>query len=169
MKGLLGSYWIISSKWMLKRFDCTPEGIRTKCHGKCCYAPLWPGCTGKDGKCPHLGAKGCTIQRLEDRPITCLLYPLKLNKSRRNTLVVHLKGILKNMPCEKSYGSGPPLIDIMKGTFSILFGSDVYDRLREQVLKGKDFQVHLPKEVAERYKMEKQFEKENKAPQTVTG
>src|SRR4030043_815558 len=152
-----GAYWKISSKWMLKRFDCTPEGIRTKCRGKCCYGPLWPGCTGKDGKCPFLGENGCKISDITKRPITCLLYPLKLNKN--NTLVVHLKGILKNMPCEKCYGSGPLLIDLMGDTFSFIFGPDNFERIRNQVLGGKDEFICLKTSILERYKKERELEK----------
>ena len=42
----------ISYKWLIKKIDCSLSGIN-KCHGKCCYEPVfWPGRVGEGGEMP---------------------------------------------------------------------------------------------------------------------
>ena len=144
--------WKVSAKWLSRRHDCTLFGITTRCHGGCCKgSTFWPPRAyppTEDGKvyCGNLDlATGCRLTRA-DRPVTCLLYPLTVNK--RGTLVLSNRTVFKTSVCAGNHGAGPPLIEAMRVPLVELFGADQYERMHADVLAGRDSYVEVPLAVA---------------------
>lgn len=132
--------WRISSAWARAAHDCTLAGIRARCGGRCCYGPTyWPAIsspTGPDGgPCANLGPEGCRWADA-DKPVTCLLYPLRLN--RAGMLVLHHRTTMQTSVCAGNHGQGPPLIDAIAPQLRELFGADEYDRVRGEIMAGRD-------------------------------
>lgn len=164
---LSGVQWKISAAWASKRIDCTVEGITRKggCAGDCCTpgpsAHRWPPKAGdrKDG-CDYLGDQGCTMP-MEDRPVTCLLYPLRLNDSQ--TLVMHNRALTSC--CKPNYRKGPMIIEAMRPQLAALFGPDAVEHIIADVAAGRDTVVEVPEDLLEAMKLEEVWEEQNALPQ----
>lgn len=114
----------------------------------------WPASAagiGKPTPCHYLGDRGCTLS-LDDRPVTCILYPLVFNKA--GTLVNQMMTVFGNGVCKGNHGQGPPLIDALKPGLIALFGEDQYDRAREAVMAGGDAVFVVPPDVEAAYAAE---------------
>ena len=103
----------VTASTLDRRLDCTAEGIRSGCGGKCCRTrAFWPpnadpqadGCS-----CHYLGPDGCSLAG-PDRPVKCLLYPL-LSKPGVHTLGVYFRA--KSVTCGPCYGRGPTLAEVV--------------------------------------------------------
>jgi hypothetical protein len=132
--------WRVSAAWAAKQHECTLAGILKRCAGRCCYGPtFWPARAYDIGPlhaCGNLGEHGCVLSPA-DKPVVCLLYPLKVNAN--NTLVLHAKAALPSGPiCRGNHGEGPPLIVALEPSLTELFGAEQYARVRADVLAGRD-------------------------------
>lgn len=170
---VLPDRWKVSAAWITKQHDCTLAGIHARCGGGCCHsASFWPpmsaGAPGPDGRtaCPKLGPAGCTFTAA-DKPVTCLLYPLVLNKS--GTLVLHHRTTTAGSVCRGNFGNGPPLIDALAGHLVALFGQQQYDRVRADVLAGRDSYFDPGPDVLAAWAREKELEAARLPPEPRTG
>jgi hypothetical protein len=146
--GLKKRVWVLSAKWAQHSIDCTVSGIVTKCHGPCCRRPYWPA-SGTDGDdCKYLGGRGCTLP-WEDRPVTCLLYPFTV---RNNKVVLHGRALIA--PCKPCKGTGPPIIESLRKSFTILFGEVIYANMVRYTKEGRDTHFKVPDWVWERHEKE---------------
>ncbi len=133
--------WKVSAAWSSKAHDCTLTGILARCGGACCYSvpprKYWPSSAANrpDHACHYMGAQGCTLTPA-DKPITCLLYPLRLNKN--GSLVLHHRTMYATSCCAGNHGQGPPLIEAMEDSLVGLFGRPQYERVKAQILAGED-------------------------------
>jgi site-specific DNA-adenine methylase len=154
----------LSAAWASKRLDCTEDGITRDggCGGRCCNSKsFWPPVAGKvDGACDLLGDKGCTL-KTADKPVGCLLYPLKLNKTG-TTIVLHHRA--PNGLCKPNMGKGPMLIEAMAGGLATLLGKSVADDLVAAVKAGKDPELELPDEVVDAMRVEARWEAKGLVP-----
>lgn len=163
--------WKLSAAWASKRHNCTVAGIISKCHAACCHGPsFWPGRVGNtpgNNRCQRLGPKGCTFS-LEDKPISCLLYPLRLNKS--GTLILHQRAVYANGICKGNFGDGdgPLLIDAIRDCLVVLFGKKQYEHARAEVLAGRDAQLVPSAKLLRQYYREEGWEEANLPPQPRT-
>lgn len=153
----LPTRWRVSAAWARRAHDCTLAGIAARCGGGCCANPLyWPVNSSAGGRaglgCEHLGPQGCRWG-LSDRPVTCLLYPLMLNK--RGTLVLHARATTLRGICKGNHGQGPPLVVALAAQLTALFGGDEYERIRASVLAGRDCWVDVPALVLQAYELER--------------
>lgn len=149
--------WNISAAWATKHHDCTLEGIKARCGGKCCETSYcWPP-TAYGGRCGWLGDNGCTLSP-EDKPVGCHLYPLLL---RRGLLQMHNIATMPNMVCHGNFNNGPMLIDALKDSLILLFGQDQYDRVRSSVIEGKNSYFEVPYDVAREFEQELYLEDNN--------
>lgn len=155
--------WKISAAWASKPHDCTADGIREKCGGRCCRWDAWPPRSGVDNTCPMLGPDGCKLG--ENRPVTCHLYPLRLNKS--GTLVKHHRANMTTGICGACANTGPPLIDAMRGDLTFLFGAEQYEAARAAILDGHDYEVTVPQWVLNGLAREDELEAENAPPEPI--
>ena len=160
--------WKLSAAWANKNLDCTLSGIINKCHGMCCSSPtFWPPIAGKKeedrGKpCHHLGEKGCKFD-LDDRPLNCLLYPLRLNKN--NTLVWHVHGLLPHGACRPCYKSGPPVFEALKDHLTSLFGKEQVDKAAKEITRGHDTYFYPSDKILEDVRREHSWSEANKIPE----
>ena len=160
--------WKLSAAWASKRHNCTLAGIVSRCNAACCYGPtFWPGRVGntpEDHRCQRLGPRGCTFS-LEDKPISCLLYPLRLNKS--GTLILHQRATYSRGICKGNFGDegGPLLIDALRECLVVLFGQEQYKQARADVLAGSDACRVPSAELLRQYYREEGWEEENLLPQ----
>src|SRR4051812_28458270 len=114
--------WRISWRWASKQLNCTATGIARNCHAGCCFSrggAYWPANAHSptDGPCFWLGDYGCRLA-LEDRPISCLMYPLVLTSA--NTWVMHFRSRVGC--CRTNVGHGPRLIDALREPLTAVFG-----------------------------------------------
>lgn len=153
--------WKISAAWASKPHDCTLEGILKRCGGGCCKSPTyWPPNSNK-GVCAHLGVNGCVLSA-EDKPVTCLLYPLVVNDS--GTIVLHHRTTTQTGICKGNHSKGPALIDALEGNLSELFGEEAYSRLRREVMAGRDTFVSVPDDVWAAFEKEKEWAQDKTIP-----
>lgn len=172
--------WRVSAKWITKHHDCTLHGISTRCGGVCCCSPaFWPpkayikpGYVSKRenlvdngaGKmmpgfaCGHLTKNGCEFT-LQDRPITCLLYPMVLNDN--GTLVAHNRITTAKGVCRGNFGNGAMIIDTIRDNLCTLFGEPQVMRVRAEVVAGKDSYFIVPESIQRQYKHERHLESKN--------
>lgn len=155
--------WKISAAWGAKELDCTLAGIQERCGAGCCTAgpgnTYWPGTTGANGNCHNLGPQGCVLG--DTRPVTCLLYPLRLSKT--GTIGLHVRGLTGC--CRKTYRvGGRSIIENLRPSLVILFGEEVSDRIIENVLAGNDAFVTPPDWVLEALDLEATWEALNEIP-----
>ena len=140
---------------------CKLEGILARWGGRCWRSKtFWPPKSGSDG-CPRLGPQGCTFSA-EDKPVTCHLFPLRLNKS--GTLVVHHKSMMSPSFCGGNSGIGPMIVDVLRESLVELFGQGQYDRVRADVVTGRDSYFVVPEQVLRAYEDESKKEENNEPP-----
>lgn len=141
--------------------DCTLAGIMARCGGRCCRTPgYWPPLTGEAGVCPLLGEQGCTLTTA-DRPVTCLLYPLRL---RGDLLVLHHRTRMETSVCAGNHGVGPPLWEAMRPQLVELFGERQWDRVRSAVSAGVPGRVYPSQELLGQYRRELMWEHDGLVP-----
>lgn len=159
--------WKVSAAWLGKSHDCTLPGILARCHGGCCTSPpgrnYWPAmASGRaDHACHYLGAQGCTLP-LIDKPITCLLYPVRVNTKR--TMILHYRTTVSTSVCAGNHGQGPPLIVAMEDSLVAVFGRDQYDRVQRDVLAGADSYFVVTTAVRQAIADEETWEQKNVVP-----
>lgn len=156
--------WRVSAAWGSKRLNCTPAGITRAggCGGACCYGPtFWPGkASGRaDHACAHLGPEGCTLSPA-DKPVTCHLYPLKLNA--HGTLVVHGRAPIGC--CKPNWGDGPMVIEALQPGLAALFGNATAQAIVDSVKAGEDYDLAVPPSIAEALDREAAWEAANAIP-----
>lgn len=146
-----GVRWRISSAWARQAHECTLAGILARCGGACCKGDTyWPS-RAYGTVCGNLGPAGCVLPDA-DKPVTCLLYPLRLNHS--GALVLHHRATFGKGICKGNHGQGPPLIDALEGQLTELFGADQYAHVRADVLGGRDSWFEVPAAVLAAYEDE---------------
>jgi len=175
--------WGVSAKWATRQHECNLAGIRTRCGGMCCSSPaFWPPRAFRDvtterfGELIHNGAglarigtacgyltdSGCKFDP-KNRPVTCLLYPLMLNKY--STLVGHVRITTSRGLCRGNHNHGPMIIDVLRENLSALFGYDQVMRVRADIVeKHIDSYFIVPDAVVRQYALEQLWERENVKP-----
>lgn len=139
-----GVVWRVSAAWVTRQHDCTPQGIEERCGGACCRMKgYWPS-SAYGGVCEHLGDQGCTLSAA-DKPVGCHLYPLLL---RRDLLSGHHIATMPNGACAGNHGRGPMMLDALRSGLVHLFGQEQFDRVRADVLAGRDSYFDVPPAVA---------------------
>jgi hypothetical protein len=154
--------WRVSAAWATKLHDCTLAGIHARCGGHCCYGPYWPASsytTDPAGPCGNLGPSGCTLTA-DVKPVTCHLYPLRLVNG---TLGLHFHAT-RPACCRGNYGRGPMLIDALRQSLVALFGEAAVDRVRADVVAGRDGWFDVPPDVAARMAREQDLATRNERP-----
>lgn len=153
--------WKFSAAWGRKQVNCTLDGIQKVCGGGCCKGTVfWPS-RANGNVCKHLGEAGCTLPE-PNKPITCLLYPLLINKS--GTVILHHKVTTKTAPCGDNYGNGPMVIEAVAGHLTTLFGQATSDRIVAGVKAGQDVVVDVPDVLAREWERERGWERANIIP-----
>jgi hypothetical protein len=160
-----GTTWKMSAACAIKHLDCTFHGITRVggCGGACCKKmSFWPPKAGDDpAQCDRLGPEGCTLG--DDRPLTCHLYPFRLNKN--NTLVLHHTGFyLKHSTCDPCRGKGPRVIDAIFQSLVSIFGVFEAARIRDEVDAGRDPIIDVPQGIVDAMAEEDQWEADNTVP-----
>ncbi len=138
-------YWKVSAKWMNKLLSCQPPAV---CGGECCH--IFDFYHNKPGTCNYLDTTGCTLLGIK-KPITCLLYPLRLSAS--NTLVLYIR-VVQGAKCQGCYGHGEPIIKALESNLITLFGVRNYIDMRDNVKQGTGFEFRVPDSVAMRLSQE---------------
>ena len=146
--------WRISWKWAEKPLDCTSIGIEKGCRGGCCFSrggTYWPASAHSpmDGPCYWLGEEGCRLA-LEDRPISCLMYPLVMNKNQK--WVMHFRA--RRGCCKVNVNKGPKLVDALSRGLISLFGAERYEAIRDDVAAQRDPDVEVPDSISEEWSIE---------------
>lgn len=140
----------VSAAWLSKKFNCTLKHILAEdgCGGKCCNHPkFWPPRSGNNGlgPCDWLGPQGCTMA-WDDKPVVCNLYPLVINDSDK--IVLHHRSQFHTSVCKAACGSGEMLIDSTASGLISVFGKEQYDRVRADIVAGKDSYFIATPEIA---------------------
>lgn len=146
----------ISTKWARHLFACSPEYIRSVCHGSCCegsdkiLVSLLPEeqerheAAGfavaqgllqpdpKTGKCPHKRADGlCAVHGSDMKPFGCIASPFTLNAG--GTLIIRNR--YSRMRC---HGSGQPAYRTFRASLDLLFGEDEATRICDALDAGDE-------------------------------
>jgi hypothetical protein len=147
--------WRVGAKTMTARHDCTLSGIQARCGGGCCRAgpsrSYWPARAYGD-VCGNLGPSGCTLSP-DDKPVTCLLYPLVAHDDK-GSIVLHHRTRLPTSVCRGNYGQGPMLIDAIADNLRTLFGDAEFERVHAEVTAGRDSYFDVPPDIAEAVRRE---------------
>lgn len=146
--------WKVSAAWLTKRFNCTLEHILDPdgCGGRCCRNPsLWPPRAYPGSVCGHLSKTGCSLS-MEQRPITCILFPIIPSKTSpldpdNNTLIIYQRAIFPHSMCKGAYKKGPMVIDMCAKELTMIFGKEEYERVRSDLIAGKDSYFVISDEV----------------------
>jgi hypothetical protein len=155
------------TRWRVSRelsapHECTLEGILARCGGSCCKsAVFWPSRTFETNICGNLGPEGCRLAPT-DKPITCLLYPIRL--VRGEMLLLHHRARFGKGICKGNHGQGPPLIDALRGNLVTLFGEEQVDRVRADVMAGRQSWVEPSDDLVRQLAAEEQAEEANEHP-----
>lgn len=155
--------WKISAKWLSKRVNCTFQGITQNCKGNCCKTKgFWPP-NAFGGECGLLTESGCAWG-VEDKPITCLLYPLKLNKN--NTLVLHSRVTYAKGICKGNYGNGnKTILEVLEVQLTHLFGAKEYEKMKTSILvHKKDYILTIPEHISKALEFEGKDEEKKLPP-----
>jgi hypothetical protein len=162
-QGVIPTRWKVSAKWATKRHNCTLDGVLKTCHGRCCTSKkYWPASSGSSPYgCEWLGDKGCSLE-FQDRPVGCLIYPFLLNKN--GTLVLHHRVTTKVTVCADNHGRGPIIIDALKDQFVSIFGEEQYNKLRNDVMNGRDGHLEVSEQLAAQVLREQWWEDNNIVP-----
>ena len=150
----------ISAAWAMKKHNCTLAHIMAPggCGGKCCTGQTrWPSKAfgEQDFVCGNLGPEGCTLSP-DDKPIGCHLYPFIFNKNGK--LVYHDKAAMKASVCAGAAGNGPPMIDAQRSGLIALFGEEQFNRVRADVMAGRDSVFHMDPQTAAEWRREQEWE-----------
>lgn len=146
--------WKVSSRWVNRSFNCTLEGIKTICGGKCCHSQsYYPPRAGKHGMCDFLDLETGCLFSMEDKPIICMIYPFILNEN--NTLVIHHRSM--NLHCKGNYGSGPRFMESLRGGLETTFGKIIVDYLMEATELGIDPIFEVDRNILETVKREEKW------------
>jgi hypothetical protein len=141
--GDMGTVWKISSLWCSKHIDCTLEGIKEGCLGKCCTGKsFWPSRSEDDAICFYLTDTGCSLP-YRDKPIVCLMYPLMLNSN--NTLILHYRAL--NGCCKKNYRKGPMIIEAIRKSLVEMFGEADTNYIINSVSCGINPIIEVPEHI----------------------
>lgn len=154
----------LSAKWGAFRLNCTADGVPRVCGGRCCQSlSFWPPRVEPRSEygCHYLGPQGCTLG-VEDRPVTCMLYPFKPNKN--GTLVLHHRITQPNTVCGGNARTGPASVDAVMPQLVALFGEEQGQAMSEAVARGEDFHIEVPDWVLEAIAREKELEERNELP-----
>lgn len=159
--------WKFSAAWLGKPLNCTLAGITENCNGKCCKKPFYPASSSPHSdNCVHLGEQGCTLAG-KDKPVTCLLFPLKKNDN--DTWVLYHRASQPNGCCAGNYGNGPILVDALYDNLTELFGAPIADQIRAGVHAGEDVKIKVPAHVLRAYELERKWEADNTIPEPRNG
>lgn len=101
-----------------------------------------------------------------DRPVTCLLYPLVLN--RNGTLVLHHRAQFPSL-CRGNHGTGPPVYVALRDHLTALFGAETYAYLAAEIAAGRDPVVDVPDAVVDAYNRERVEEAADAVPAPRSG
>jgi len=174
--------WKVSAAWARRRHECNLEGITKRCGGMCCSSPsFWPprafqepevvnygrvvgngvGLKRLGQSCGFLSDRGCTLDSSR-RPVTCLLYPFTLNS--RDTLVGHNRITTRRGICKGNHNNGPMIIDVIRDNLIALFGAEQVDRVRADIVEGRDSYFEVPESVHRQLMQEKEWDEENVRP-----
>jgi Fe-S-cluster containining protein len=156
-------WWRFPASLANFRLDCTLQGILTRCHAGCCTTQgYWPPKAGVvPDACDNLTATGCALG--DARPVTCALYPLRLNKN--GTMVAHFRGVhQQGGVCHACKGHGPILIEALAGSLAAIFGAEQAAMIQREVLAGRDALAHVPPIVVQQLAVEKTWEEQNIVP-----
>ncbi len=146
----------VSDKWARHPFQCSPEYIRTNCHGGCCegsdkvlisllpeeaeahQAKGYAVGAGKllpdpiTGKCPHKAVDGlCRVHGTSMKPFGCVASPFNLNPS--GTLIIRNRYSLM-----KCHGKGAEAYKVFRASLDLLFGVEEADRVTKKLDAGKE-------------------------------
>lgn len=111
--------------------------------------------------CGYLTQFGCKFSP-EEKPVTCLLYPFVLNK--HGTLVCHNRITTGHGICKGNHNNGPIIIDVVRDNLIALFGEAQVDRVREDVVAGRDGFFIVPDHVIRQYNQENDWARDNVKP-----
>lgn len=161
------THWKFSAKILARPHDCSPSGIAKRCKGACCRKPLWPGQAGTSEEgCDLLGDDGSCTLAIPKRPVTCLLYPLRLNQN--GTVILHHRARMQRHWCGGNYGEGRPLVDSLKRSLVEIVGGANYTKLRKAVAEGRDLTLEIEPAVAAALERERGWEAEGVPPDPRT-
>lgn len=159
----LPTVWRVSRS-LAHHHDCTLHGIKARCGGACCRGPGgWPPSAGwREGHtaCAMLGDEGCTF-RPEDKPVTCLLYPLRLV---RDMLDAHHRTRFPAGWCRGNFGQGPIMVDALRDNLIVLFGEEQIDALRVDVVAGRQGRLYPSEELLAQMAREQEQEERDVTP-----
>lgn len=91
--------------------------------------------------------------------MVCSLYPLRIVKG---TLVLYIRATYPKGHCAGNHGKGPLIIDALRSSLVALFGQDQYDRVRHDVINGKNSFFTPSKELNARILREDKLAEKNK-------
>lgn len=155
--------WSLSARSARMHLDCSPEGIERGCGGACCAwhnEAFWPANSSPSHtSCPQRGPEGCLLG--DARPVTCHLYPFKLNPM--NMLVAHFWS-LKHGCCHPNTHTSRTIWESIRPSFEYLFGREQVERADAHIEAGADPHFRVPIRIAERYLLEAEWAKQRLAP-----
>jgi len=155
--------WRVSPE-LAKPHECTLVGIMSRCGGGCCKSPTyWPPTAygREDHTCGNLGPTGCVLLP-DDKPISCLLYPLRL--MRGDIIALHHRTRFSKGICRGNHGTGPPLVDALRDNLITLFGEEQVDRVRAAVMGGHGSFVYPSPDLVAQLRAETAREELNLTP-----
>lgn len=160
-------HWEISANWAKHHLNCTLDGIKSVCGGMCCKSQtFWPPASGHrlghDG-CVHLGPNGCQLGA--DRPVTCHMYPLKVNSAGKWVMHHRITQGPRHMHCGANYDAGPMIIEAIYPSLVTLFGKAQADGAVEDVKNGINPILSVPPSVAAALEREEKWALENVPPE----
>ena len=150
----------ISYKCIVIPFNCNLNGIQN-CKGGCCNSSsFWPPKAYDNSICGMLTKTGCILNDNE-KPIDCLLYPLRINNN--GTVILHHRTRFKKGICKGNCGIGQPLFYSIKNNIITLFGIDIFNEIEYNYINKieKDIYLKMSNEIIDRYKLEKDLCKKN--------
>lgn len=148
-------FYGVSAGWLSKPFDCSLGHILSSCNGSCCNGEIhWPS-KAFGNKCGFLGEHGCVLSE-KDKPISCMLFPIVLNRS--NSLILFHRSMFKKGMCKGAFGKGQMLIDSQEAGLVYAFGREQFDRVRNDVINGKDSYFIVPEWVSIELEREAYYE-----------
>lgn len=156
--------WKISYKCAIQQLDCTVRGITRDggCGGACCKTmSYWPPKAGDvQNRCDNLGPTGCILG--DGKPITCHLYPWRLNK--HGTLILSHTGFTLGNTCAPCKHHGPRAIDVILPSLRLLLGPIDAHRIMADIDAGRDPVFDVPPALEAAWNEEHAWETANIVP-----